>query len=114
MIRFAIFFAAAAFAADPDGAALYRTRCAMCHEASGATRAPAPSAMRQMTPENIVKALESGIMKDQGSAMAAEERKAVAEYLTGKLIGQSQVSKVGMCADPKAPFSMTGESWNGW
>ncbi|MBZ5603381.1 MAG: PQQ-binding-like beta-propeller repeat protein [Acidobacteriia bacterium] len=114
MIRFAILLSAAAFAADPDGAALYKTRCSMCHDASGATRAPAPSALRQMSPENIVKALDSGMMKEQGASMSADERRVVAEFLTGKLIGQTKVSTVGLCADTKAPFNATGESWNGW
>ena len=68
-------------AADPDGAAIYRQRCAACHEVSKETRAPAPAALRLMAPENIVKALESGMMKDQGAAMAADERRIVAEFL---------------------------------
>src|SRR5262249_13153675 len=114
MIRFAILLTAVAYAADPDGAALYKTRCSACHEASGATRAPAPSALRQMSPENIVKALESGIMKDQGAAMTASERRNVAEFLTGKAIGAQQTSKVGVCSDTSAPLSTAGESWNGW
>ncbi len=114
MIRFAILLGAVAYAADPDGAALYKTRCSACHDASGATRAPAPSALRQMSPENIVKALESGIMKDQGAAMTVSERRTVAEFLTGKAIGTQQTSKVGMCADAPAALSMAGENWNGW
>jgi polyvinyl alcohol dehydrogenase (cytochrome) len=104
----------AAFAAEPDGATLYRQRCAMCHDASGSSRAPAPSAMRQMSPENIVLALESGIMKDQGAPMSAGERKTVAEFLTGKAIGQQAAASLGTCADRTAPFALTGPSWNGW
>src|SRR5579883_717668 len=109
-----LLFAGAAWGAEPDGAALYKTRCSMCHDASGSTRAPAPSALRQMSPENIVKSLESGMMREQGSSMTGDERRVVAEFLTAKKIGEVQVSKAGMCADLKAPFSMSGESWNGW
>jgi polyvinyl alcohol dehydrogenase (cytochrome) len=113
-MRFAILLSTIAFAADPDGAALYKQRCSMCHDASGETRAPAPSALRQMSPENIVKSLESGLMKEQGSTMAAAEKRTIAEFLTGKAIGSTQTVTTGMCADLKAVFSPAGQNWNGW
>ncbi|HEV2689533.1 MAG TPA: PQQ-binding-like beta-propeller repeat protein [Bryobacteraceae bacterium] len=102
------------FAADPDGAALYKQRCAICHEVSGETRAPRPSAMRLMSPENIVRSLETGMMKEQGAPLNAKEKQTVAEFLTGKAIGEAAKPVVGMCADPKAPFSPSGAAWNGW
>ncbi len=94
--------------AQPDGASLYKERCAMCHDKSAETRAPAAAALRQMSRENIVKALETGLMKDQGAALSATEKLGVAEFLSGKMGGQQ--SK--MCA--ATPFSMTGPQWNGW
>ncbi len=101
-------------AADPDGAALYKQRCAACHEVSGETRAPRSSALRLMSPENIVRSLESGLMKEQGAAMSVAEKRTVAEFLTGKTVGQTVQSDVGLCADPKAPFSPGSANWNGW
>ena len=53
----------------------------MCHDRSAETRAPAASALRQMASANIVRALESGLMKDQGALLTAEERSSVAEFL---------------------------------
>lgn len=100
-------------AAPPDGATLYKQRCALCHDRSAETRAPAPAALRQMSPENVVKALESGVMKDQGALLTAAERSEVASFLTGKLATANQ-PKIGMCPDPGAAFSMTGAQWNGW
>src|SRR5579871_6395400 len=82
-------FARFASCADLDGAALYQQHCAACHEASSATRAPAVSALRAMSPENILQALVSGLMKDQGAALNATEKQTVAEFLTGKVIGQN-------------------------
>jgi polyvinyl alcohol dehydrogenase (cytochrome) len=101
------------FAADPDGASLYKQNCAMCHDASDTTRAPAPTALRLMSPENVVKALESGVMKEQGAPLSTIERKTLAEFLTGKAIGSQQASSIGMCADSKT-FSPAGKNWNGW
>ena len=52
--------------ADLDGAALYKQHCAACHDASSATRAPGPSSLWAMSPENIIRALESGLMQGPG------------------------------------------------
>ncbi len=102
-------------AADPDGAALYKQHCAACHEVSGQTRAPGPAALRQMSPENIVRALDSGVMKEQGASLTAAERRTVAEFLTAKTIGsEPSRANIGLCADPNAPLSATGPDWNGW
>jgi polyvinyl alcohol dehydrogenase (cytochrome) len=112
LLHFSAFaIALACFAAPPDGAALYKQRCAMCHDRSAETRAPAPTALRQMSPENIVRSLESGIMKDQGALLSAVEKIGVAEFLTGKIGSTSQQSKT--CAS-NSPFSLTGPQWNGW
>jgi polyvinyl alcohol dehydrogenase (cytochrome) len=109
LLRWAVFFlGVACLAADPDGAAIYKQRCAMCHDRSAETRAPAPAALRQMPAENIVRALESGLMKDQGAALSAAEKRGVAEFLAGK----TGMARSNGCA--AASFSMTGAQWNGW
>jgi len=97
---------AVTFAAEPDGPAIYKQRCAICHDKSSETRAPAPTAMKLMSPENIVKALETGLMKDQGAVMTASERRTIAEYLTANAIGSTTITKAGMCADPNEVTSI--------
>lgn len=109
-----LFAAAVSFGADPDGATLYNLRCAACHDRSSETRAPAPTSLKLMTPDNIVKALESGTMKEQGARLSPAERKTLAEYLTGKAVGSVAVAKANVCADAKAPFLADGPAWNGW
>lgn len=107
--------AAVSLAADPDGAALYKLRCAACHDISATTRAPAPGALKLMSPENIVRALESGVMKEQGATLSPDQRRTVAEYLTGKTLGSTTAAtNIGLCADPHAHFDPFGPSWNGW
>ena len=102
-------------AADTDGAALYKDRCAICHEASAETRAPALAALRQMSAENVVRSLESGLMKEQGATLSAAQKRTVAEFLTAKTVaGLSQPLKSNACADAKARFSASGANWNGW
>jgi polyvinyl alcohol dehydrogenase (cytochrome) len=98
-----------------DGAELYRERCAACHDRSAETRAPAPAALRLMSPENVVHALESGLMKEQGTSLTAAQKTALAVFLTGKTIGQATPqAKANTCPGTGAPFTPTGVSWNGW
>ncbi len=61
------------FAQAPDGPAIYKERCALCHDRSSETRAPAPTALREMSPENVVRALESGLMQELGKALSAPQ-----------------------------------------
>jgi polyvinyl alcohol dehydrogenase (cytochrome) len=103
------------FAQAPDGVALYKERCALCHDRSSETRAPAPAALREMSPENIVRSLEAGLMQEQGRTLTASQKRAVAELLTGKVIGQAgSEAKANTCPDTNAPFSSSSANWNGW
>jgi len=95
--------ALAGLAADPDGAAIYMQSCARCHDTSGQTRAPSPAALKMMSPENVVRALETGLMKEQGAPLSAAQKRMIAEFLTGK-ISSTNVSAAA-CADSRAAFS---------
>ena len=52
--------AAQGSAAAPDGAALYRQKCAMCHD-QPVERAPARSALASRSPETLITALTAGV-----------------------------------------------------
>lgn len=107
----------AAGAADITPTALYQQHCAMCHDNPGATRAPAVAVMRQMSPEVILNALENGLMKEQGKALALNDRRSLAEYLTGKTIGSGPVAATGFCENRNATFDVGGadsDVWDGW
>src|SRR5215471_9799794 len=82
-------FGLSAIAQAQDGAALYQRHCASCHEASAQTHAPSRDALRQLSPERIVDALENiaGPMSSMGLARTPEERRALALYLSGKPFG---------------------------
>ena len=105
----------AAGAQAPAGsaeAALFDQHCAACHD-NPATRAPAPSSLHAMSPNLIVDALANGIMKAQGSVLRPEERVALAEYLTGRKVGD-EAPTAGKCAAASPPLSLDGPSFNGW
>jgi len=99
-----------------DGATIYKQQCAICHDNPGKTRAQPLAALRMMSPENVVLALESGRMKDQGTLLSTAEKRAVAEYLAGKPFGQAkteQPAQTGQCA-AKGLFAPGANDWNGW
>src|SRR5512140_996777 len=81
--------------AQQDGAALFQKHCAMCHQTGSATRAPLPDAMRSMTPEAVLAALESGSMKPQAAGLSAADRQALAHHIG--LGAKLPAEQAGMC-----------------
>src|SRR5690349_9757375 len=98
-----------------DGAALYRQMCAMCHE-GGADRAPSPQALRALTAERVLNALEAGPMISVTNRRTAAERRAIAEFVSGKALSEKldlNPPAAAMCR-AGAGFSLSGPQWNGW
>lgn len=112
MLALSAVLASAALAADITPASLYQQHCETCHANPGATRAPAIAVMRQMSAENILNALNSGLMKQQGAALVPAQRRALAEWLSNKPIGEAAVQ--GYCANRDASFETRGGAWNAW
>jgi polyvinyl alcohol dehydrogenase (cytochrome) len=112
---FGLLGAPPALAQEPDGPTLYKVFCAKCHDVSGPNRAPSPAAMRMMSPENVVRALESGRMKEQGEVLTPAQKRTIAEFLTGKRVGEAgPAGNAFKCADTKAAISFSDADWNGW
>ena len=94
---------------------MYKISCAQCHDA-GVNRAPQRDGFRQMTPERVLAAMETGPMITMGQRWPAEGRRAIAEFLTGKKLGTSLTTDPpasAMCAPGTADFS-AGPMWTGW
>lgn len=110
--------ATAANAQTPDGAAQFRERCASCHDGAPTSRAPSPEQLKSRSPESIVDALTGGAMRYQGLSMSGAERRAVAEFLSGRPVGSTQKidPNAGRCTSPVPRFAGFGASaaWNGW
>lgn len=107
----------AAFSQTPNGAAIYQRACAPCHEQSNIERMPARGTIAQMSPENVLAALNGGAMRAQAAALSPDERRTVAEFVTGKSIGaESAAPNPSACRIPPGDFSnpLTGSVWNGW
>src|ERR1700726_3011730 len=78
-----------------DGAVLFKTWCASCHEsAAGESRAPRRETLAQLSPQQILTALEKGVMQQQGVERSRAERRALAEYLSGKPLGNEETEVI--------------------
>lgn len=79
-----------------DGATIYKNLCASCHDV-GVERAPNREGLKAMSPERVLAAMESGAMVPMAGRLSAAERRALAEFLTGKNLGQTIPPPQGIC-----------------
>src|ERR1700728_2906631 len=109
-------FVFSAVAQTQAGEQMYRESCAQCHDA-GVGRAPKRDVFRDMSPERVLAAMETGEMVTMGMRWPAEGRRSIAEFLTGKAFGTSlstDPSPQAMCATPGGNDFGTGAVWTGW
>ena len=99
-----------------DGSSLYDRTCASCHN-GGNDRAPGRDALRSMSADRVLAAMETGPMISMAVRLTTADRRAIAEFVSGKPIGQPLVTKPSanaMCVASKASFALAGASWTGW
>ncbi len=104
-------------AAPPDGAALWKARCAGCHEGSTPQlRMPKRDEVAARTPENVYNAMATGAMTVQAAGLSEDEERAIATYVTGKTFGSAAPEAIaGMCTTPPRKFAPSAKAdWNGW
>jgi polyvinyl alcohol dehydrogenase (cytochrome) len=87
--------------------ALYVANCASCHDKDG-SGAPTRAALRTRTPDAIFAALGTGLMREQGKTLSADERKLVATYLGG-----GAQATAGKRCDAELQLA-SAPLWNGW
>ena len=117
-----------------SGEAVFRRVCAGCHlglaEVNGVATADGPGGglaahavpremLRMYPPEAIVNALTRGKMQAQGATLTADEQRAVAQFASGRSLGDAPVDpriEAGTRCTQDAPMSdpAQGPSWNGW
>jgi len=101
--------------AASKGAALFASACSTCHNRDD-SRAPSPDLLRGRSPQAIIDALTAGSMKYQGLALSGEERRAIAEYVTGRRLRVAlSGTTVGNCGrQPPLGDPAASPLWNGW
>jgi polyvinyl alcohol dehydrogenase (cytochrome) len=101
-----------------DGAAIYQRNCAPCHD-RGADRAPSREALRAMSLEQVLAALESGPMISMANRRTSAERRSIAEFVTGKSFShpiETAPPPAAMCTMPAPEFGDPASAplWNGF
>jgi polyvinyl alcohol dehydrogenase (cytochrome) len=99
-----------------DGSSLYDHTCASCHN-GGNDRAPSRDALRSMSADRVLAAMETGPMISMAVRLTTADRRALAEFISGKPIGQPLVTTPpasAMCATSEASFTLAGSTWTGW
>jgi polyvinyl alcohol dehydrogenase (cytochrome) len=105
MLKITILFVAtiigvSAIAPPTTGEDIYKTKCAMCHNGKVA-EAPRFEALQMLTSKAIIKSLETGVMKTQGSTLSAKERKMVAAFISKQKDKQQNIVAGTCAASPK-------------
>ncbi len=96
----------------PNGAKVFTRYCAPCHQQDGDTGAPKLEALRRMTRQDILRTLQSGVMKPEGSRLTPAQQLAVAEYLGTAQTAVAQLTDGGCRGDPDPPSIES--RWDGW
>jgi polyvinyl alcohol dehydrogenase (cytochrome) len=96
--------------------ALFGQRCGSCHEnPAPGSRAPDRTALSQRTPEAILDAITTGAMKENAAGMSDQQKRIVAEQLTGRPLGAAASGAVSMhCPARTIGESPQSPTWNGW
>ena len=103
-----------------DGAVVYRTSCAHCHDGK-MSRMPTLEEIREKTAVSVYMAQTGGMMTTAAAHLSGAERIAVAEYLTGDSMGgftsvKAMIPKSAYCGPGGKPLAQTlgGPGWNGF
>ncbi len=102
-------------AINTPGGQIYKENCAGCHDA-GLERAPQLLGLQDMTPEAINRALTDGLMREQGAGLTADQRIAVAEFITARKFGaSSSAAALNMCKGSRRNFDFSETpAFTGW
>lgn len=112
---------AAAPASPQGGEALYTTYCAQCHEGPRAdANAPSLEKMRSLTAEQVLEALERGVMRPRAAERSRAQRRALAAYVADKPLADTShpMPPAALCTAADGSRSsgnpLAGPAWNGW
>src|SRR5712692_414799 len=113
-IAFALsMFVPAATAAAVSGEAVYKQRCAACHD-SGSGRVPPRDELKKLSVTQILRTLDFGVMNNISTKLRQEEREAVAAYL-GVPGDIGKPPATAYCTDRTVKLTGRGKTqWNGW
>ncbi len=98
-----------------DGAAIYKERCASCHD-SPAPRVPSLSTIKTMSGQAIYQALTRGVMKTQAAGLSPAQLLILIHNIDPTGQGQPTApTATHTCkSQPAFPAGANAPAWNGW
>ncbi|HET9129357.1 MAG TPA: PQQ-binding-like beta-propeller repeat protein, partial [Terriglobia bacterium] len=106
--------------AGADGAALYKERCASCHDMPQG-RVPSIGAIKAMSGEAIVAALSTGVMKTQAQGLSIVQMIGLVIYIAPTGGAAADAPSLTRTCKPDAgsaaaefKSAMNAPRWNGW
>src|SRR5579863_278473 len=102
-------------ASAQDGAAIYKERCAQCHD-TPAARVPSLATIKAMSGEAIYAALSSGVMKSRAEGLSTPELFALIGYIapTGGAKAAAPSFTPTCKGDSVFHADANAPQWNGW
>src|SRR5258707_1264021 len=97
------------------GSTLYDRTCASCHN-GGNDRAPSRDALRSMSADRVLAAMETGPMISMAVRLNTGVRRAIGNFVSGKPIGQPlepPPPAKAMCPSDSGPLTLNGDAWTG-
>jgi polyvinyl alcohol dehydrogenase (cytochrome) len=113
-LAFAAAISLCSAAPAPDGAALYKQRCATCHDGPAQERMPSRQELAARTPEAVYRAMFEGAMVPQSAGISAEDGRAIARFVTAKEFAAGAPKVSGQCSAAPSPVRIATSDWNGW
>ncbi|MEO0443665.1 MAG: PQQ-binding-like beta-propeller repeat protein, partial [Pseudomonadota bacterium] len=99
---------------NKQGEQLFARHCRGCHTGFLGSTAPSPQVLKKFPPSSIIHALTTGVMRTQGYPLSGEQRRALAEYITGQKLEKNLINNTsGQCANA-SPIDASLPEWNGW
>ena len=102
-----------------DGAMLFQSHCAYCHDRS-LPRMPSRDGLKEKDPRDVYTAISAGVMAPYARDLSHAERRAVAEFATAQSLGDfasgaAAIPLSAYCANkPDGAVSNVTSGWNGW
>ncbi|MDB5247878.1 MAG: dehydrogenase, partial [Segetibacter sp.] len=85
------------------GRRVFISTCSACHKDSAKSGAPAPEILASMTPRSVLASLTIGKMRAQAEKLSDKQRRAVAQWITKKVLKENNIPKEAYTA-----FDMSG------
>jgi polyvinyl alcohol dehydrogenase (cytochrome) len=96
------------------GEALYLAHCAACHDQVH-YKAPSRLFISMLGPANLLHAMNDGLMAEQAAAVAPQDRKAIAEFLSGQTLeSMAESSQPPACSEQRGFDAKLTPVSSGW